>query len=124
MSEEITTVKEMNEEATSMVGEFDGLLEKIEYASPEMKKLWREIYQNSIDDRVRAMILFTDICQNIIGSEQGHTVHNKAANDYLTRMNKSNDQLLKLAQQIDEASDGIGDIDAEELYEQISKEKS
>lgn len=101
--------------------EFIELLDKIEYASKETKKLWKEIYENAVLDRSHAYLLYCDIYGHIVGSTDGHGLYGKLITQYLEKMNKSNDQLLKLAELVNEASGESSEIDAETLYNEIDK---
>lgn len=105
----------------NLVEDFAELLKKIDYASNETKKLWREIYENANDDRTRASLLYADLYQKVANSTDGHILLGKQITQYLERMNKSNDQLLKLAELVAAASGADNDIDAESLYNEISK---
>lgn len=101
--------------------EFSDLLKKIGYASTETKKLWREIYENAVDDRTHAFLLFADLYKHVSNNEKGHMEHGKLMTMYMEKMNKANDQLLRLAELIEEASRDDEEIDAGALYEEISK---
>lgn len=101
--------------------EFAELLDKIDYASNETKKLWQEIYENAIDDRVHAFLLFADLYRVVSNSKEGHTLHGKLITQYLEMMSRANEQLLKLAQLVEEASDVSNEIDADALYDEIAE---
>jgi len=114
-------IKRIMDEASKYASEFEKLLEKIDYASPETKKLWHEIYNAANEERAHAIMLFADVCTHILGSDAGHTLYGKLAATYLERMSKANDQLLKLAELVEASSAVENDIDAEALYEEIDK---
>lgn len=114
-------VKRIMDEASKYTSEFEKLLEKIDYAAPETKKLWYEIYHAANEERAHAIMLFADVCKSILGNDAGHTLYGKIAAQYLERMSKANDQLLRLAELIESASAVDNDIDAEALYEEIDK---
>ena len=101
--------------------EFADLLKKIDSATGETCKLWREIYENAVDDRMHAYLLFVDLYRSVANSTDGHALHGKQIAQYIERMNKANDQLLKLAELLAAASSGDGDIDAEALYDEINE---
>lgn len=96
--------------------EFSGLLDKVKYASNETKKIWREIYQNAVDDRSQAFLLFVDLYRHVANKEKGHVDHGKTLAMYLERMNRSNDQLLRLAELIEASAEDDDKIDADALY--------
>lgn len=103
--------------------DFVSLIEKIEYANEEIKTLWIEIYKNALNDRTYASILYVDLYKHVVSQDngEGHQINGKNLSLYLEKMNKSNDQLLRLAELITEASGGPGDVDAESLYNEIAK---
>ncbi len=101
--------------------EFSELIQKIDYASKEVKKLWREIYENAIQDRLNASLLFLDLYKSVANSADGHNIYGKQITLYLEKMNKANDQLLKLSELVCAASTVDTDIDAEALYNEIDK---
>ena len=122
-NEYVNTVTGVVDLAATKTDEFSVLLEKIEYAKPETKKLWREIYENALDDRSHAYLLFADLYTIVSNSGDGHAVHGKTIATYLEKMNKANDQLLRLAELIDEAAGENEEIDAEALYEEFNSKK-
>ena len=102
--------------------EFKDLLDKITYASNETKKIWKEIYENAVDDRSHAFLLFADLYRFVSNNERGHIDHGKQITMYLERMNKANDQLLKLAELVEHAADDDDAIDAGALYEELNSQ--
>jgi len=98
---------------------FSALVDKIDTAPDEQRALWREIYQNALDDRVNAQLLFTDLYRNVANNQHGHMNHGVLMTKYLERMNKSTDQLLKLSELVDKARQSDAEIDGEELYAEI-----
>lgn len=122
--EDKVDVKDVLDSVEKKTEEFTEILTKIEYASPETKKLWREIYQNAFDDRSHAYLLFADLYRAVSNSPEGHNIHGKLMAAYLERMNKANDQLLKLAELIQNEGGGAGEIDAEALYDELTADKA
>ena len=121
MSEETPeSVSELYEKAQEKSEEFSDLIKKIESAPEEVKVLWREIYQNALDDRVNAQLLFTDLYQHVSNSQQGHMNHGMLMTKYLERMNKATDQLLKLAEVVEKAVQADNEIDGDSLYEEFN----
>lgn len=100
---------------------FSSLIDKIDTAPEEQRALWREIYQNALDDRVNAQLLFTDLYRSVANNQHGHMNHGVLMTKYLERMNKATDQLLKLAELVDKAAQKDAEIDADALYEEIDK---
>ena len=124
----------LNEEVQSVsekVENFTVLLDSIGSLSEKKKALWKDIYRNALVDRNNANILITSLLTTVISSSSEHAIHGQNINKYIERMSKANDQLIKLAELIENAErddsdlgEGNGDkIDSEDVYSQISKNK-
>ena len=76
--------------------------------------LWKEIYENSLDDREKAKMLFNDAYLTMTHDIPTHMNIGAIMSKYLERMSKSNDQILKLAELIareEEKTEAISDDD-------------
>ena len=82
------------------INEFSDLLSSLENTEDKKKLLWRESYQNALDDRESAAILLNDLLVTIPGNPTNHSSYGTLATKYLERMSKCNDQILKLAEKI------------------------
>lgn len=102
--------------------EFSELINSIEFAPDEIKVLWKEIYWNALEDRTNAYVLFTDLYRSVANSQQGHMNHGVLMTKYLERMNKANDQLLKLSEMVEKMVRQDHEIDKNALYEEFAKE--
>ncbi len=93
--------------------EFSDLLDSLSNTEDKKKMLWKEAYQNAVDDRETAGILLTDLVILSRGSQANHIQFGSLMTKYLERMNKSNDQILKLAELIakEQEKDVISDDD-------------
>ena len=93
--------------------EFSDLLDSLSKTEDKKKLLWKEAYQNAVDDRETAGILLTDLVILSRGSQTNHIQFGSLMTKYLERMNKSNDQILKLAELIakEQEKDVISDDD-------------
>tara|TARA_A100001011_G_C14308061_1_gene844187 strand:- start:1095 stop:1466 length:372 start_codon:yes stop_codon:yes gene_type:complete len=107
------------EEAKKKVEEFGEVLSKIEHADSKKKLLWREIYQNAIMDRQNAHILFVEAYTTMSQGTTEHATLGSTLTKYLERMNKSNDQLLKLAELISKSESEHNAINADDLFSEI-----
>ena len=120
----MSKLEKINEELTKFnekenkVKQFSDLLDSIESLEDKRKFLWKEIYENALNDRECAAFLFSDLFKDLTGSAQ-HAVAGTIASKYLERMSKSNDQLLKLAELISKAEEQSSKIDAEDIYSTI-----
>jgi hypothetical protein len=102
---------------------FGELLDKIESADDKQKKLWREIYENAITDRHNAFMMFKQLAGIVAGKSSEHAIHGRSLASYLERMNKANDQLIKLAELVARAESSDGSIDPEKVYQQLGKHR-
>jgi hypothetical protein len=107
----------------SRVKDFTKLLDKIDGLIDNKKQLWREIYQNAITDRQNAWLMFDELVSIVHGKTTEHAVHGRALASYLERMNKANDQLIKLAELVAKAEDASSDDDdsPDKLYDRIGR---
>jgi len=79
---------------------FRQLLESIETIDEKKKTLWKEIYENALQDRESASVLFTDVWMQIRGNAANHNLLGPVAAKYIERMSRANDQIIKLAEMI------------------------
>lgn len=119
MAKNIEDSLEGLDEAKKKVDEFGEVLEKIEHADSKKKLLWREIYQNAIMDRQNAHILFVEAYTTMSQGTTEHATLGSTLTKYLERMNKSNDQLLKLADLISKSESEHNSINADDLFSEI-----
>jgi hypothetical protein len=108
------------ENSKKKIKDFSELLDSIESMEDKKKALWKEIYENSINDRENAYILFHEAYANMQQSTAEHIAIGPVLNKYLERMNKSNDQLLKLADLINRAEDKASKIDPDDIFSKIT----
>ena len=100
--------------------QFGALLGSIENLEDKKKHLWREIYENAIVDRMNAYMLFTDVYSTMTGDKADHVTLGPMMAKYIERMNKANDQLLKLADLISKEEEKASQIIPDDIYSQIS----
>lgn len=98
---------------------FAGLLDDIDSVDDNVKELWREIYDNANADRQAAYTLYQNLLPEVMASAEGHMIHGGTMSKYLERVNKANDQLLKLAEQIEKAKTKSEGIDQNDIFSQI-----
>ncbi len=102
---------------------FKELLDNLEEIDDKKKILWKEIYDNAVNDRNMADMLFTDSWQRMNGSNPlTHEVVGSTMSKYLERMCKSNEQILRLAELIHKAEDKSSKINPDDLFDQIMDE--
>lgn len=98
--------------------DFRDLLESISSMDERKRKLWMLIYTNAIEDRQRALEQYQDLKTIVIGKSSEHALHGKTIAAFMERMSKSNDQLLRLADLIENAEDK-NNQDPDDLYDSI-----
>lgn len=105
----------------SKIKQFGDILDSIETSEDKKKLLWKEIYENAVTDRENAYILFHEVYTLMTQSASEHITVGPILNKYLERMNKANDQLLKLAELISKAEEQSSKIDSEDLFSKIKE---
>lgn len=101
--------------------DFSSILEKIEDLDEKSKLLWSEVYKNSIEDRNLAYGLLIKLI-NICGSNTTeYAMHGRTMSSYIERMNKANDQLMRLSELIRKAEEEQSTIDPDEMFAKINK---
>ena len=122
MSDVLNDVTSKLNELDSKAKEFSDLLDSIESTDDKKKLLWREIYGNAITDRMNAHMLFTSIYTSMGNSTGDQVAVSSALTKYLERMNKANDQLLKLAELISKSESEYSAINTDDLFSKIQGE--
>lgn len=102
------------------IKDFSKLLEDIETLSDKKRRLWREIYENAISDRQNAYIMFGKLAKIMESKSTEHAVHGRTAATYIEKMQKSNEQLVKLAELIARAENKSESIDPEDMFKRIN----
>ena len=103
------------------VDDFAKVLEKIEHADAKKRILWKEIYENAVLDRQNAHILFVEAYTTMATGTTEHATLGSTLSKYLERMNKANDQMLKLAELISKSENEFNAINSDDLFSQIQE---
>tara|TARA_Y100000816_G_C26079010_1_gene568426 strand:+ start:1468 stop:1818 length:351 start_codon:yes stop_codon:yes gene_type:complete len=109
------------DEIEEKVKDFKKLLESIDASSDKKKTLWKEIYENAYLDRMNAYMLFTDVYMNLSGDKSDHISLGQTMAKYLERMNKANDQLIKLVEIIAREEEKSSKINPDDIFSEIAK---
>ena len=109
------------EEQQKKIDDFGELLDDLTSTTDKKKMLWKEIYQNALDDRLNASLLFTEAYTTMQAGAAEHDSVGPVLTKYLERMNKSNEQLLKLADLISKAEEQSSQINPEDIFAQIKE---
>jgi len=88
------------EEKENKIKQFSDLLDALENTQDKKKMLWREAYQNAVEDRESASVLFTDLMLQSTNNASQHLQFGTLMTKYLERMSKCNDQILRLVELI------------------------
>jgi hypothetical protein len=102
------------------IAEFSDLLRSLSDIDDKKRVLWLEIYENAVDDRENASILFTDTLMQVKGNAANHNILGPVIAKYLERMSRANDQILKLAELV--AREDSKPIDPDAIFDRISSE--
>jgi len=100
---------------------FDALLKDISSLDDKKRQLWKEIYENAIEDRRNAYMMYTKLVRIVGDKSTEHAVHGKAIASYLERMARSTDHFIKLAEMIsrEQGPKDDGPIDPNQIYDKI-----
>lgn len=123
---EMRSYSQQLDEQSKMIDEFNTLLSTIENLDQKKKVLWIHIYRHAMEDRSHAYMLFTELFVNTRGKPSEAQLSGATFAKYIERMSKSNDQLLKLAELIQNAqsekSSPEKSLSEDEIYAEISKQ--
>jgi hypothetical protein len=98
---------------------FADILDELQTTEEKKKLLWKEIYENALDDREHARMLFIELLLESQGNATNHLNFGPLMAKYLERMNKSNDQVLRLAELISKEEDKP--INVDDIFNQMSQ---
>jgi hypothetical protein len=101
------------------IKEFSDLLDSLENTEDKKKLLWRESYQNALEDRESASILLNDLLVTIPGNPTSHSTHGTLATKYLERLSKCNDQIIKLAELIAKEQERENTVSPDDIFKSI-----
>lgn len=118
-----TPTKELDKKINKQLKDFSSLLDSLSSLEDKKKALWKQIYENAVTDRKNAYILFGDLYKDVHNNANEHAIHGPTLSKYLERMEKSNQQLIKLAEMIDDVVEEEEDLLADEdsIYDRIQK---
>lgn len=119
------SVVELSDKANKQLLDFSALLDTLSTVEEKKKALWKNIYENAVTDRKNAYILFADLYKNVHNEPAQHAIHGATLAKYLERMEKSNQQIIKLAEMIDDVAESEEDwmTSEDQLYEQINNKR-
>jgi hypothetical protein len=119
--EDISKKIDKQNEKEVKIKNFSDLLDNIDSIEDKKKHLWKEIYENSLEDREKAKMMFTDAYLNLGGGLNDHMNIGAVMSKYLERMSKSNDQILKLAELIAKEQEKSETISEDDIFNKINQ---
>lgn len=118
--ESISKKIDKTEKKEEQIKNFADILDNIDSLENKKKMLWKEIYENAIEDREKSKILFNDAYISMTGGVNEHMNIGAIMSKYIERMSKSNDQILKLAELIAKEEEKSESVSDEDIFSQIS----
>ena len=115
----MTKKEEKIKKQENKIKNFADLLDSLANTEDKKKLLWKESYQNAIDDRENAHILLTDLLKVSLNNSTNHLQFGTLMSKYLERMSKSNDQILKLAELIAKEQESADSVTPDSIYDSI-----
>lgn len=119
MTTESSEIENTERDVESRLRDFSTLLKNIETLDDKKRALWREIYENAINDRQNAYVVFLDIIRLSKGRSTEQAVHGRTLTACVERMTKANDQLIRLAELIERAEQSNDNIDPDDVFDKI-----
>ena len=119
-SEKLLEKVEKAEKKENQIRNFSDILNNIDSLEDKKKMLWKEIYENSLEDREKAKMLFNDAYISMQGGVNEHMNIGGVMSKYLERMCRSNDQILKLAELIAKEEEKSETISEDDIFSKIN----
>jgi len=119
-SEKLLEKTEKAEKKENQIRNFSDMLDNIDSLEDKKKMLWKEIYENSLEDREKAKMLFNDAYISMQGGVNEHMNIGGVMSKYLERMCRSNDQILKLAELIAKEEEKSETISEDDIFSKIN----
>ena len=118
--EKVLEKYEKNEKKEDSIKNFADILNNIDSIEDKKKLLWKEIYENALEDREKAKILFNDAYISMSGGVNEHMNIGAVMSKYLERMCRSNDQILKLAELIAKEEEKAETLSEDDIFSKIN----
>lgn len=119
------TMAELDAKIENEVKGFSDLLSTLSSTEDRKKALWKQIYEFALVDRKNAFVLFGDLYNMVQNNGTEHAIHGATLSKYMERMQKANEQLIKLAELVSEAIDEQVEESwsEDDMYEMMNKSK-
>jgi hypothetical protein len=116
---ELDIVQMTERSVEEKIRDFSDILRDIESLDDKMRGLWRDVYENAISDRQNSYVMFTQLFALTNNKSTEWAVHGKTLMACVERMQKANEQLLRLADLIAQTKKRDDQLNPEELFKQI-----
>lgn len=117
LSKKIDKVEKKEEQ----IKNFASILDGINTLEDKKKMLWKEIYENALEDREKAKMLFSDAYISMSGAGMNeHMNIGSIMSKYIERMSKSNDQILKIAELVSKEEEKSSEVSVEDIFDKIN----
>ncbi len=117
---DVTKALDVLDEKEKKIKQFSDILDTLTSTEDKKKLLWKEIYENAVNDRENAGILFTDALMQVKGNAANHNILGPVVTKYIERMSRANDQILKLAELI--AQEESKEMSMDAIYDKIGED--
>ena len=109
-----------NESKENQIKNFSDILDSIDSLENKKKMLWKEIYENALEDREKSKIMFNDAYIAMQGGINEHMNIGAIMSKYIERMSRSNDQILKLAELIAREEEKEETFSDDDIFKRIN----
>jgi hypothetical protein len=116
----ISKKMDKNDKKENQIKNFADILDTIDSLEDKKKMLWKEIYENALEDREKSKLLFNDAYISMQGGVNEHMNIGSIMSKYIERMSKSNDQILKLAELIAKEEEKAEAVSSDDIFSQIN----
>ena len=118
--ETLSKKMDQNNKKEAQLKNFSDILDSLSSTEDKKKMLWKEIYENAVEDREKAKMLFNDAYVSMVGGINEHMNIGATMSKYLERMCRSNDQILKLAELIAKEEEKAETISDDDIFGRIN----
>ena len=118
--ETLSKKMDQNNKKEAQLKNFSDILDSLSSTEDKKKMLWKEIYENSVEDREKAKMLFNDAYVSMVGGVNEHMNIGATMAKYLERMCRSNDQILKLVELISKEEEKLETVSNDDIFDKIS----
>ena len=118
--EKLSKNLDKNESKENQIKNFADILDNIDSLENKKKMLWKEIYENALEDREKSKMMFNDAYISMQGGINEHMNIGAIMSKYIERMSRSNDQILKLAELIAREEEKEETFSDDDIFKRIN----